>query len=99
LFPISFPCIGNFLAAMLLVILRSTVVKDSRLTPTFPADATDAAPVVAAIRVYTSTATSLTPSATFSSTNVADLLKLFVYMTIIVVLFLLRGFTCSTARQ
>jgi NADH-quinone oxidoreductase subunit N len=82
-----------FLAAMLLVILMVDLfVKDSRRTPTFLLTQLTLLGC-AAIQVYTSTADiTYTFSNMFVDDMMADLLKLFVYMTMIVVLFYSRGY-------
>lgn len=82
-----------FLAAMLLVILMVDLfVKDSRRTPTFMLTQLTLLGC-AAIQVYTSTADiTYTFSNMFVDDMMADLLKLFVYMTMIVVLFYSRGY-------
>ncbi len=82
-----------FLAAMLLVILMvDLLVKDSRRTPTFLLTQLTLLGC-AAIQVYTSSADiSYTFANMFVDDMMADLLKLFVYMTMIVVLFYSRGY-------
>ncbi len=82
-----------FLAAMLLVILMVDLfVKDSRRTPTFLLTQLTLLGC-AAIQVYTSSADiTYTFSNMFVDDMMADLLKLFVYMTMIVVLFYSRGY-------
>ncbi len=82
-----------FLAAMLLVILMvDLLVKDSRRTPTFLLTQLTLLGC-AAIQVYTSSADiAYTFANMFVDDMMADLLKLFVYMTMIVVLFYSRGY-------
>lgn len=82
-----------FLAAMVLLILMVDLfVKDSRRTPTFMLTQLTLLGC-AAIQVYTSGAEiTYTFSNMFVDDMMADLLKLFVYMTMIVVMFYSRGY-------